>query len=104
MRIIMIFMSVLVASMLTGCFSYDLSRKVVQQGNLLPENKIQQIKPGMSKERVAVIMGTSLLSPMFSKDRWDYAYTWRRGSGSLKVRNVVVYFSNGVVRNVEYKV
>lgn len=96
-------MSVLITGMLGGCLSYDLSRKVVQQGNILPTSKIKQLKSGMSKKQVAVLMGTSLLSPMFSKDRWDYAYTWRKGSGGMRVRTVVVYFSNGHVSNIEYK-
>ena len=86
---------------LTHCASYDFSRRIVQQGNLLPEKKIKQLKPGMSKEEVAIFMGTSLLSPTFNNDRWDYAYTWRKGSGSDQVRHLTVYFSDNRVSRIQ---
>lgn len=86
MRIIIILITTLIAGSLTQCMSYDFSRRIVQQGNLLPQDKIERLKVGMSKEDTAILMGTSLLSPLFNNDRWDYAYTWRRGSGSTEIR------------------
>ena len=83
--------------LLTHCASYDFAKKDVQQGNLLPEKKISQLKLGMTKEEVAVLMGTSLLSPTFNNDRFDYAYTFRKGSGSDKIRRLSIYFSNNRV-------
>ncbi len=87
---------------LTHCASYDFSKRTVQQGNLLPEKKIKQLKPGMTKEEVAILMGTSLLSPTFNNDRWDYAYTWRKGSGSDTIRRrLSVYFSGDRVTRIQ---
>jgi outer membrane protein assembly factor BamE len=86
---------------LTHCVSYDISKRVVQQGNLLPEKKIKHLKLGMSKEEVAVLMGTSLLSSTFNNNRWDYVYTWRKGSGSDAVRHVLIYFSNNLVTRID---
>lgn len=93
----------ILAVSLTGCASYDFSHRIIQQGNLIPETKIQQIKPGMSKEQVAITMGSSLLSPTFNNDRWDYAYTWRRGTGPMTIRHVSFHFRGGVVSRIEYK-
>ncbi len=86
---------------LTHCASYDFAKRTVQQGNLLPEKKIKQLKPGMTKEDVAIIMGTSLLSPTFNNNRWDYAYTWRKGSGSDTTRHLSVYFSKNHVTHIQ---
>jgi outer membrane protein assembly factor BamE len=96
-----LFITPLLMLSLTHCASYDFSKRVVQQGNLLPEKKIKQLKPGMSKEDVAVLMGTSLLSPTFNNNRWDYVYTWRKGSGSDAVRHVNIYFSNNRVTRID---
>ncbi|MDF1683991.1 MAG: outer membrane protein assembly factor BamE [Legionellaceae bacterium] len=93
--------SALIMLSLTHCASYDFSRRIVQQGNLLPETKIKQLKPGMTKEEVAIFMGTSLLSPTFNNDRWDYAYTWRKGSHSDQVRHLSIYFSNNRVTRIQ---
>lgn len=103
MRIIILLASVLFTLSLTQCVSYDFSRRIVQQGNLLPQSKIERLKVGMSKSDVAILMGTSMLSPTFNNDRWDYAYTWRRGSGALEIRHVTVYFSHDSIKRIEHK-
>lgn len=84
----------LLSVLLCQCAAYDFSQRVVQQGNLLPENKFQRLQIGMTKRQVATLMGTSLLSPTFSNDRWDYAYTKRKGLGPMKVKNVQLFFSH----------
>ncbi len=103
MRIRTILISIALTLTLTHCISYDSSRRIVQQGNLLPQSKIERLKTGMSKNDVAILMGTSLLSPTFNNDRWDYAYTWRKGTGPLKVRNLSLYFSNNRLARIEHK-
>lgn len=89
--------------MLSSCISYDFSRRIVQQGNLLPQSKIERLRLGMSKNDVAILMGTSLLSPMFNNDRWDYAYTWRKGTGPIVMRNLSLYFSHNTLARMEHK-
>lgn len=103
MRIITLLLSLILSLTLTQCVSYDFARRVVRQGNLLPQEKIQRLKVGMSKEDVAILMGTSLISPTFNNDRWDYAYTWRRGSGPVEIRNAVLYFSKNALVRIEHK-
>lgn len=58
----------------------------------------------MSKQDVAILMGTSLISPTFNNHRWDYAYTWRRGSGRLEIRHLSLYFSkNDRLNKIEHQ-
>lgn len=102
MQIRTILISITLAISLCHCSSYDFSRRIVQQGNLLPQTKIQRLKPGMSKEDVAILMGTSLLSPTFSNDRWDYAYTWRKGAGPMQIRHLSLYFNHGSLVQIEH--
>ncbi|STX50305.1 small protein A [Legionella busanensis] len=87
---------------LTQCMSYDFARRVVQQGNLLPQDKIARLHVGMSKEDVAILMGTSLLSPTFNNDRWDYAYTWQRGNSIREIRNIVLYFRHDRLTRIDH--
>ena len=86
---------------LTNCASYDFSRRVVQQGNLLPQEKIDRLKVGMTKKDTAILMGTSLLSPVFNTNRWDYAYSLRKGNGELQVRSLSLYFSHNTLSRIE---
>lgn len=87
---------------LSHCASYETGNRIVQQGNLLPQHKIKQLHVGMSKTAVASLMGTSLISPMFTNDRWDYAYTWRKGSTVDKIKYVSIYFSNDQVTEIKH--
>lgn len=101
MQIKIILISVLLSISLTHCASYDFSRRVIQQGNLLPKSKVERLKVGMSKEDVGVLMGSSLLNPPFSNDRWDYAFTWRRGLHTNVIRHLVLYFKNDRLVRIE---
>jgi outer membrane protein assembly factor BamE len=102
MRLSTLFLATLLTLTLTHCASYDFSRRFVQQGNQLPPAKIERLRVGMSKEDVAVLMGTSLLSPTFDNNRWDYAYTRRKGSSRPQIRNLTVYFTNNRVVRIEH--
>lgn len=104
MRIRTILIYTMLTASLTNCASYDFSRRIVQQGNLLPESKIAQIKTGMSKETIRIIMGTSLLSPSFRDDRWDYAYTKRRANTATTIKHVSLYFNQDKLVKIEQDV
>lgn len=88
---------------LTACASYDFSRRVAQQGNLLPQEKIARLHVGMSRQDTAILMGNSLLSPTFNNNRWDYAFTTRKGNNPLVVRNLSLYFTNDRLSAIEHK-
>jgi outer membrane protein assembly factor BamE len=103
MRVGTILISIILTLTLTHCASYDFSRRIVEQGNMLQQDHISRLKIGMSKNDAAILLGTSLLSPTFNNDRWDYAYTLRKGNGALVVRNLVLYFSHGSLSRIEHK-
>lgn len=89
------------AWMLSHCMTYDFSRHVVKQGNLIPQEKINRLHTGMNKEDVAVLMGTSLLSPTFNQSRWDYAYTVKVGNQPIILKRVSLVFKNGKLAGIE---
>jgi outer membrane protein assembly factor BamE len=103
MQIRTLFISIALLLSLTHCASYDFSRRVAKQGNLLPTASIEQLKVGMNKDTVATLMGTSLIHPIFNDDRWDYAYTIRRGSHPLEIHNLRLYFNHGVLSRIEHQ-
>jgi outer membrane protein assembly factor BamE len=52
-----------------------LYRITVQQGNVITQDMVDQLKPGMTRSQVAFIMGEPILRNTFDPDRWDYIYT-----------------------------
>ncbi len=50
-------------------------RVTVQQGNVITQDMIDSLKPGMTRAQVAFIMGEPVVRNTFDRDRWDYIYT-----------------------------
>ncbi|MGH8160112.1 MAG: outer membrane protein assembly factor BamE [Rhodanobacter sp.] len=66
----------------------------VQQGNLLDKKTVDQLKPGMTKRQVLVLMGTPSVSSPFDQSRWDYVSTQSHRGGPIKVRTFTLAFNN----------
>ena len=64
----------------------------IQQGNVIDQEMIDKLKPGMEKEKVKFIMGTPLVRDPFHNNRWDYIYSMEPGGGERKQRRVTLYF------------
>ena len=47
----------------------------IQQGNIVDQNMINQLRPNMDKRQVLYIMGSPMLVDFFHKNRWDYVYS-----------------------------
>jgi outer membrane protein assembly factor BamE len=103
MRYLKLFIIVSLGILLCQCASYDFRQRIVQQGNLLPASKFKRLEIGMTKKQVATLMGTSLLSPTFSKNRWDYAYTLQKGMGPMTVKHAELFFTDGILKHINYK-
>jgi len=90
--------ALLLVSLLAGCsnFRFPWVYKInVQQGHIITQEMVDQLKIGMTKRQVRYVLGTSLLPDTFNDDRWDYPYTIRKGSdGEITSYLFVVYFNN----------
>ncbi len=82
---------------LNGC-SYlkfpGVYRIAVQQGNIIDQKKVDQLKVGMSKRQVQFVMGSPLLNDAFHENRWDYIYQLRKGDETLRNRRFTLYFAD----------
>jgi len=66
----------------------------VQQGNLLDKDMVAQLKPGMTKRQVLLLMGTPSVSTPFDHNRWDYVSTQAHRGGPMRVRTFTLTFNN----------
>lgn len=76
-------------SKLPGVYRLD-----VQQGNVVDQKMVDQLRPGMDKNQVQYIMGTPVLNDPFHADRWDYVYTFSSGGSQRDQRNLTLYFKD----------
>ena len=66
----------------------------VQQGNVITQEMIDQLKPGMSRSQVSYIMGDPVFRNSFNSNRWDYIYTIELPGIFNDERRVSLYFDN----------
>ena len=65
----------------------------IQQGNILTQEMVSQLKPGLTKDQVRFILGTPVLTDMFHANRWDYVYRLQKGStGEVEMRKFSTFF------------
>ena len=73
----------------------------IDQGNIVNQDMLDQLEPGMDKARVRYIMGSPMLVDVFHKDRWDYIYLRRPGRGKPEKRRITLYFENDQLAHID---
>lgn len=67
----------------------------VPQGNVIEQDQINQLRPGMNKQQVRFLMGTPMLDDSFHANRWDYLYRFKPGYGEVVKKQATLYFNEG---------
>lgn len=70
-------------------------RPDIQQGNILKQSTIQQLKLGMTEEQVRYLLGSCVLESAFQANRKDYVYFYQPGHGESRQQHVTLIFSEG---------
>jgi len=75
----------------------------IQQGNVLSQEMVSQLKPGQTRDQVRFLLGTPMVADIFHQQRWDYAYRFQSGAtGQIESRRLSVYFDeNGLLQRVD---
>ncbi len=72
-----------------------------RQGNIIAQNKIDQLKLGMTPDQVHYLMGTPIASSAFRPDRWDYVGYYKSPRGEVTERVISLYFTDDVLARME---
>jgi outer membrane protein assembly factor BamE len=105
MKTLMLLILLVVA--LTGCSSWNPIARLhpyridIQQGNLVTQDMLDKLKPGMSPSQVRFVLGTPLIVDPFHKERWDYVYTLEKDGTLVEKRHITVLFENDKFKGLE---
>lgn len=73
-------------------FSSCTYHPIIQQGNILDESSIKQIKLGMNKEQIAYLIGSPVLQDISNPNIWDYVYQERQNTKMLSRKTLRLEF------------
>ena len=101
MKKLLIIMTCIASLSITACSKYHLVHKIdVQQGNVITQDEVNQLEPGMNRRQVQYIMGSPMIADVFHQDRWDYVYLLQPGYGETLEERVTLYFENDELSRV----
>jgi len=84
---------VLIPVLLVGCNL--LYRPAMQQGNPVSPEILANLKPGLTKRQVRLVLGSPSVSDPFHPDRWEYVYSVARaGDRPAPPPRLTLYFVN----------
>lgn len=87
------------ALLLGGCTVYKLE---IQQGNVVTQEMIDKLRPGMTRSQVRFVLGTPLVVDAFHPDRWDYYYYFRGSrEKTAETRRLTLLFRNDTLVSVQ---
>jgi outer membrane protein assembly factor BamE len=72
----------------------------VQQGNVVTQDMVAKLRPGMTKAQVRYILGSPLLTDIFHGNRWDYVYRYQKDGKLTEERKLSVYFEGDLLVKV----
>ncbi len=91
-----------------GCSNDRIAEKMpfvyridIQQGNVITQEMVNRLEPGMDRRQVQFVLGTPMTADPFHQDRWDYVYSFRPGGGDQDTQRVTVLFVNDGLFAVE---
>ena len=91
----------LVALLVAGCNILTPYKMDIQQGNVVTQDMLARVEPGMTRSQVRFALGTPLVVDPFRADRWDYVYLHMKQGAVTEQRRIVVVFKDDKLARIE---
>jgi len=82
--------------LLAGCSSVPslLYKIEIQQGNVITQEMVNKLKPGMTRSQVRFALGSPMISDAFHENRWDYLYRFEQRGRLIEQRKLTIFFED----------
>lgn len=77
---------------LSGCVFPGVYKLNVQQGNIVTQDMLDKLQPGMTERQVTFIMGNPVLQTPYAPLRWDYLYTLEERDTITQSYSISLFF------------
>jgi outer membrane protein assembly factor BamE len=73
----------------------------VNQGNVIDQSMVDQLRPNMTKRQVLYLMGSPMLVDFFHQNRWDYVYSMKKGGEDTEQKTISIFFENDQIKSIQ---
>ena len=77
---------------LSACTFPGVYKLNVQQGNIVTQEMLAELQPGMTQRQVIYVMGNPVVKNPFADNKWDYIYTLEKRDEVVKRYHVTLFF------------
>jgi len=88
---------VLLLLSLVSCGSIEFPgvyKLTIQQGNIVSQEMIDKLKPGMTRAQIQFVLGNPVLADSFDSERWNYIYTIAYPDQPIIKQELIIVFEN----------
>jgi len=101
MRILLVCISVLLASCSTYVPTFTPYKVEIRQGNLITPDMRARLKLGMTQAQVKVALGAPLINDPYHANRWDYVYRLETRGELLENQRLTLYFEKDLLKRID---
>ena len=92
---------ILICFLISGCSFFRIHKVDIEQGNIITPDEVSQLRLGMSENEVKAILGTPVLSNIFTPNRFDYIYTLQKGQKNMAEKRIALIFYQGRLQEIQ---
>lgn len=86
--VLLLLISLVACAEFAGVYKID-----IEQGNVITEEMVDQLRPGMTKRQVRFIMGMPLIKDTFNLQRWDYLHSLSIAGDEREQQHLSLFFN-----------
>lgn len=99
MRRLILLPLILSSLLLTACSVHKID---IQQGNVITQEMVETLTPGMDKRRVQLAIGSPMIQDPFHPNRWDYVYSFKAGMrDEEQSAHIILYFDGDTLQKID---
>lgn len=103
-RTLLLSVVVTLITLIQGCSFPGVYKINVQQGNIVSQEMLNQLRPGMTKRQVHFVLGNPVVKNVFNTDQEHYLYSYQKAGEDTQTQSVVIYYSDGLYERYEGEV
>tara|TARA_R110002072_G_C7976868_1_gene535605 strand:+ start:17627 stop:17974 length:348 start_codon:yes stop_codon:yes gene_type:complete len=66
----------------------------VQQGNIITQEMLDTLKPGMTQKQVHFVLGKPVVENLFDDSLENYVYTYQKAGGEIQQQSIKIFYKN----------
>jgi len=97
----LLFITLFTLLQLQACSFPGVFKINVQQGNIITQEMLDTLKPGMTQKQVHFVLGKPVLDNLFDPDLENYVYTYQKAGGEVKQQTIKVFYQDCIFARYE---